>query len=127
MLYRLKRRKIESSKPAKIASLADFSLTEKDLENFLSSRLTEMISEDHLMLIGQGRVFREEADLLALDKNGVLYIFELKRWESRSENLLQVLRYGQKFGRYTYSELEDLTHLYHSSYNLFSYHTVMMV
>ena len=44
-----------------------------------------------------------------MDKNGVLYIFELKRWESRSENLLQVLRYGQKFGRYTYRELEDLT------------------
>ena len=50
----------------------------------------------------------EEADLLALDKAGVLYIFELKRWESNQENILQVMRYGQIFGRYTYKHLENL-------------------
>ena len=60
------------------------------------------------MLIGQERRFQEEADLLALDKDGTLYIFELKRWESRSENLLQVMRYGQIFGRYSYQQLENL-------------------
>ena len=60
------------------------------------------------MLIGQERVFQAEADLLALDKDGVLYIFELKRWESRQEDLLQVLRYGQTFGRYSYDDLESL-------------------
>ena len=38
-----------------------------------------------------------------------MYIFELKRWESNPENILQVLRYGQIFGRYSYEELEELS------------------
>ena len=108
MLYKLDRANIQKSEPTKIASLDDFGLKEKDLENFLSYRLTDVILEGDLMLIAQERPFQEEADLLALDKDGVLYIFELKRWESNQENLLQVLRYGQKFGRYTYGELEKL-------------------
>ena len=108
MLYKLDTENIRNSRHAKIARLADFDLTENDLEEFLSSRLTEVISEEHLMLIGRERRFQEEADLLALDKDGKLYIFELKRWEAAPENLLQVLRYGQIFGRYTYEELENL-------------------
>ena len=108
MLYKLDTENITNSRHAKIARLADFGLDEKDLENFLRSRLTEVISEEHLMLIGQERPFQEEADLLALGKDGELYIFELKRWRATSENLLQVLRYGQIFGRYTYEELENL-------------------
>jgi len=56
---------------------------------------------------------KEEPDILALDERGVLYIFELKRWEGRSENLLQALRYGQKFGRYDYEKLN----WYYQSYS----------
>ena len=108
MLYKLDKDDIQRSARTEIASLADFGLTERDLEDFLSSRLTDVVFEDELMLIGQERPFQAEADLLALDKDGVLYIFELKRWESRQEDLLQVLRYGQKFGRYTYEDLESL-------------------
>lgn len=108
MLYKLDKADIKKSAQAEIASLSDFGITEKDLENFLSSRLTDVVFEDELMLIGQERAFQAEADLLALDKDGVLYIFELKRWESRREDLLQVLRYGQKFGPYTYDDLESL-------------------
>lgn len=107
MLYKLDKVDIKKSARTKIASLSDFGLREKDLENFLSSHLTDVVFEDELMLIGQERAFQAEADLLALDKDGVLYIFELKRWESRPEDLLQVLRYGQKFGRYTYDDLES--------------------
>ena len=62
------------------------------------------------MLIGQERSLQEEADLLALDNKGMLYIFEIKRWGGDEENLLQVLRYGQKFGRYNYGQLDDLAH-----------------
>lgn len=54
------------------------------------------------------RKFQEEPDIIALDKNGDLYIFELKRWSSNQENLLQVLRYGQKFGQYNYNRLSEL-------------------
>jgi hypothetical protein len=60
------------------------------------------------MVIGKERRWQEEADLFALDRAGTLYIFELKRWQSSPENLLQVMRYGQIFGRYSYDELQDL-------------------
>ena len=34
------------------------------------------------------------------------HIFELKAWESQSENLLQVLRYGQIYGQSKYTDLD---------------------
>ena len=108
MLYKLMPEDPDKSTKVEIRSPAHFGLREKDIENFLRSRLAEIVSEDHLMLIGQERSRQEEADLLALDKEGDLYIFELKRWESNSENILQVMRYGQIFGRYSYDELEAL-------------------
>ena len=108
MLYRLDKKEIELSMRMEVRTPSHFGLREKDIENFLRSRLGEIVSEDQLMLIGQERQRQEEADLLALDKDGTLFIFELKRWESRSENLLQVMRYGQIFGRYTYQQLEYL-------------------
>ncbi len=106
MLYRINAEKIESSERIEIRTPADLHLKEKHIEDFLKSRLEEVVSEDQLMLIGQERQGQEEPDLLALDKDGLLYIFELKRWESSHENILQVMRYGQIFGRYTYKELE---------------------
>ena len=45
---------------------------------------------------------------MAIDKDGKLYIFELKIWESKSENILQVLRYGQIFGSHKYKDLDRL-------------------
>ncbi len=108
MLYKLNIEKIESSSRMKIKSPAQFNVKEKDIEDFLQSRLNEVVSEDQLMLIGQERSWQEEPDLLAFDKNGQLYIFELKRWESEKENILQVMRYAQIFGRCTYVELQDL-------------------
>ena len=108
MLYELNRGNLERSPKVPIRSPQHFSLLEEHIENFMQSRLSEIFSEEHLMLIGQERKWQEEADLLALDKEGMLYIFELKRWESRPENILQVLRYGQIFGRYSYEELEGL-------------------
>lgn len=108
MLYELKRNDIESSSRVDIKNPAGLGLKEKDIENFISVHLDEFVSADQLLLLGQERQGQEEADLFALDKEGKLYLFELKRWESDSENLLQVMRYGQKFGRYTYEELEDL-------------------
>ena len=108
MLYKLKRDDIETSSRVDVKNPAEFGLKEEDIENFLRSHLAEFVSADRLLLLGQERPFQEEADLFALDKEGTLYLFELKRWESNPENLLQVMRYGQKFGRYAYEELEDL-------------------
>ena len=108
MLYKLVKKRTESSVRMELKTPQDVGLSEKNIENFLTSRPHEIVSEDQLMLIGQERRWQEEADLLALDKDGTLYIFELKKWKSRSENLLQVMRYGQIFGRYSYQQLEDL-------------------
>jgi len=45
---------------------------------------------------------------MALEKDGKLYIFELKAWESHSQNILQALRYGQLFGCSCYDALNEL-------------------
>ena len=108
MLYKLNTENIESSTRVEIKTPQHCGLKEEDIESFFKDRLNEIVSEDQLMLIGRERKFQEEADLLALDKDGILYIFELKRWKSEQENILQVMRYGQIFGRYTYKELENL-------------------
>ncbi len=86
-------------------SLADSGLHEKDLENLISKRIEQLVRTDQLMVIMQERSRKEEPDILAINESGTLFIFELKRWEGRSENILQVLRYGQKFGRYEYDRL----------------------
>ena len=80
-------------------TLSSAGLKEKDLENIISKKIDELVRTDQLMVVMQERSRQEEPDILAVDECGKLYIFELKRWEGRSENLLQVLRYGQKFGR----------------------------
>jgi hypothetical protein len=54
----------------------------------------------------QSRRWQEEPDLMAVDKNGYLYIFELKAWESNPANILQVLRYAQLYGPSKYADLD---------------------
>ena len=109
MLYKLNLANPELSDRVQIRVPADLGIFERHIETFFTTRLSELISENDLLLIGRERPFQEEGDLLALDKDGVLYIFELKRWESREENILQVLRYGQKFGRFDYDRLNHFT------------------
>lgn len=58
---------------------------------------------------------RRKPDILAIDRNGDLYILELKRWSSDRENLLQVLRYGQLYGSSNYDELNELFQKYSKS------------
>jgi hypothetical protein len=65
-----------------------------------------LFPDDELVLLMQSRQWQEEPDLMAVDKNGDLFIFELKAWESDSSNLLQVLRYGQIYGSSKYSDLD---------------------
>ena len=88
--------------------LRDFDLDEGGLQDILFRSLDRLLPDEELLLIGQSRHWREEPDLLAVDKQGKLYIFEIKVWESQSENLLQALRYGQIFGTYDYDALNHL-------------------
>ena len=108
MLYQIDQNNPALSKKEKPFSPDALGITEKHIEDLFASKLLEIIPEDKLMLIGQERQWQEEADLYALDKKGDLYIFELKRWKSNPENLLQVMRYGQIFGQYNYEKLQDL-------------------
>jgi len=88
--------------------LQKFGLDERGLQDILFHSLDRLLPDDELLLVMQSRRWQEEPDLMAVDKDGRLYIFELKVWESRSENLLQVLRYGQIYGSYTYDDLQRL-------------------
>lgn len=107
MLYKWKNPGLVDSDINKIKeiSFASSELKEKDLENIIARRIDDLVRTDQLMVIMQERQRQEEPDIIGIDQRGVIYIFELKRWEGRSENLLQALRYGQKFGRYDYEKL----------------------
>lgn len=85
---------------------------EKDLEDLLAQNIDHLIFTEHLFVILQERRMQEEPDILALDSEGRLYLFELKRFGAEARNVLQLLRYGQKFGRFTYDELQHLFHSY---------------
>ena len=114
MLFELKDKK--EVNVVKKVNLATIEWKEKDLEDYVTKHMQYLISED-LMPIFNERNFQEEPDIIAVDKIGNLYIFELKRWESNKENLLQVFRYGQneKFGRASYEQLNEL---YHKKYKV---------
>lgn len=108
MLYQLDSTTKCDYKKVKRVTLNDAKWCEQDLENLISTHIEDLISTNALMTIFTQRPWKEEPDILAIDKKGDLYIFELKRWQSNSENLLQVLRYGQLYGNSIYSELDDL-------------------
>ncbi|MBC8520391.1 MAG: hypothetical protein H8D26_00135, partial [Methanomicrobia archaeon] len=95
-------------KAIKIKSISNAGWKEKDLENLLANNITQLIREEYLMTIGQERPLQEEPDILALDRQGTLYLFELKRDKAEEKNLLQVLKYGQKYGIYDYDRLNQL-------------------
>jgi len=78
--------------------LSKFGLDERGLQDILFRSLDRLIGEDELLLLMQSRHWQEQPDLMALDRDGNLYIFEIKAWESHHENLLQALRYGQLNG-----------------------------
>ena len=106
MLYQLN--ETRSYTKVKKVSLAQIGWKEKDLERLLSNNILDLISSNDLMTIFTERPRQEEPDILAIDSKGDLYIIELKRWASNQENLLQVLRYGQLYGKSLYDELNEL-------------------
>jgi len=88
--------------------LNDIGWKEENFQKMMYENLDVLLPEDELLLIMQSRKWQEEPDLMAIDKNGDLFIFELKAWESQDVNLLQVLRYGQIFGQNSYADLNEL-------------------
>jgi hypothetical protein len=104
--------KLKTAKRIHSKPLKAYGLDERGFQQVLFNSLDRLLPDDELILIAQSRQWQEEPDLMAVDAEGKLYIFELKVSESESKNLLQVLRYGQIFGVYGY---EDLNRLFHKS------------
>lgn len=111
MLYKLDTKANDYKKVNRV-TLSSFGWKELDLQELLSNHIQDLISGSELMTIFNERPRQEEPDILALDRNGDLYIFELKRWSSHQENLLQVLRYGQLYGNSNYDELNEMFRKY---------------
>lgn len=104
MLYKLKGNELEVMKFDDFGTLGK---KEKDLENLLAENLLNVIYEDgQLMPVFQERYWQEEADLWALNRQGDLVLFELKRSGVGKDTALQILRYAQMHGLKSYSELE---------------------
>ena len=113
MLYRLSKEDntIELMPYADFESLAK---KEKDLEN-----LSDLYIEDgQLMRIFQERARQEEPDLCALDKDGNLVLFELKRGEVQGDTIIQVMRYAQSWGHKSYYDLNEAYAKYCDKYKL---------
>ena len=99
--------KLDSIEKERTKRLIDFHIDERKFQDILFRSLDRLFPDDELIMLMQSQRWREEPDLMALDKNANLYIFELKAWESIQENILQVLRYGQLYGD---ADLEKITH-----------------
>lgn len=89
-------------------TLSSIGWKEFDLQDLMFNNLESLLPEDELLLIMQSVKGQEEPDIMAIDKNGDLFIFELKAWESEENNILQVLRYGQIFGQKNYDDLNRI-------------------
>lgn len=88
--------------------LSEIEWKEEHFQKLLFNNLEKVLQDEELLLIMQSRKWQEEPDLMAIDSNGDLYIFELKAWESQESNLLQALRYGQIYGQASYESIDEL-------------------
>lgn len=86
---------------------------EKELEDLLAQNLWDVLFEgSQLMPIRQERSWQPEADIYALNEQGDLVIFELKRAHADGGAVHQALRYCEKAGRYSYEKLEGMLRTY---------------
>lgn len=109
MLYRLtpSSEGLGSLEPLPFLDASALQRTEKDLENLLATHLLDVLFEGAPLLpIFQERQLQSEADLYALNRDGDLVVFELKRGVAGEDAVLQAIGYTQHAGRWVYSELD---------------------
>jgi hypothetical protein len=111
MLYKLGKsaRKFDSIDPMPFTGLPK----EKELEDLLAQNLWDVLFErSQLMPVRQERAWQPEADIYALNEQGDLVIFELKRADASGGAVHQALRYCEKAGQYSYDKLEEMLRAY---------------
>jgi hypothetical protein len=81
MIYEIGKTGDKKPRPLDTGDLAGQGWKEKDLENYLFNNLRDFLSSD-LMLVSQSKP-GEQPDLVALDRDGELWLFELKRGGGR--------------------------------------------
>ncbi len=80
---------------------------EKHLENLLAQNLFDVLFEGNdLLPIRQERAWQPEADIYALDRNGNVVVFELKKDEAGKGALHQALRYCEKVAHASFEDLQ---------------------
>jgi hypothetical protein len=121
MLYRLSPSDegLGSLEPIPFRDAAGLQRTEKDLENLLATHLLDVLFEDAPLLpIFQERQLQSEADIYAINREGDLVIFELKRGVAGEDAVLQAIGYAQQAGRWVYSELNRRFKIYQQKLDL---------
>ncbi|HEV3038193.1 MAG TPA: hypothetical protein VHA33_10495 [Candidatus Angelobacter sp.] len=105
MLYKLSP-SIDRLEPLKFLDFAQTQAVEKQLENLIADHLLETLYEgDPLLSFFQERSRQEEADIYALDRQGDLVVFELKRIGAGRGALEQLFRYVEQASAWDYFEL----------------------
>jgi len=115
MLYKLssKNSKFDTIQPQPFEDFGAFGNLEKDLENLIAGNMLDTLFEESgFMPIFQERQWQEEADIYALNKQGELIIFELKRGLASEDAVHQALRYTQQAGQWTLADLQNKFHTY---------------
>lgn len=99
--------------PLPFLDASDLQRTEKDLENLLATHLLDVLFEGAPLLpIFQERQLQSEADVYAINREGDLVIFELKRGLAGEDAVLQAIGYTQRAGRWVYSEINRRYQVY---------------
>jgi hypothetical protein len=92
--------------PEGYMNLSELGGTEKDLENILSINMFEVLFEDDPYLaLFQERAMQSEPDIVYVDRQGNLVIFELKRKMADDWALSQILKYTQEVQKWDYEIL----------------------
>ena len=110
MLYKLNltNGKFDKIEPVAFKDFSSFGQSEKNLEALIAQNLLGVLYEDaRLMPIFQERQYQAEADIYALNEQGELTIFELKRSTAGDDAVYQALRYAQDAGQWSYAQLQE--------------------
>lgn len=94
--------------PVAFKDFSHFGHLEKALEDLIAGNILDMLFEESgLMPIFQERSYQAEADVYALNEQGELFIFELKRCTASVDAVQKVLRYAQDAGRWSFVQLQE--------------------